>query len=223
MKKALPTGILAFLFWLLMFGVMHMSLSMARRYHLEMVVLVSCAIGGVILVLATRRMASAWQSFLGGIAGAMFWAAFGEMGEAGELYEMAAIWGVVFVLMVYFILQPATRCDLFVWIRKVLGIQNPALENWWQAPSTAVSFFFVTWVAHMEELTAYYHPAFGVHSWLTNLTLVVTLCAAPFLLWLLWKTRDWTRAWGRAVPSVVIIWMAVEILMKWEIIPKPWR
>ena len=220
--KRIPAGILALLFWVLMFGVMHMLLVMVSRNHLETGVFIGAALGGVILILLTRKMPPAWQAFLGGIAGLAFWAAFGEIGKAGELWETPAIWGVVAVVMIYFILQPTTRCDLFQWLRKPLGIHDKPQEDHWHAPAVALSFFMVTWVGHMEELTAYYHPSFGVHSWLTNLTLAVTLAVTPVLLWLLWKSQDWATAWGRAIPSVVIIWMWVEILMKWQVIPKPW-
>ncbi|HAE58435.1 MAG TPA: hypothetical protein DCG54_02720, partial [Anaerolineae bacterium] len=60
------------------------------------------------------------------------------------------------------------------------------------------------------------------HSWLTWVILIASLVSTPFIFIFLWKTSDWAKAWGRAIPSVLITWMAVEILMKWEIIPKPW-
>lgn len=36
-------------------------------------------------------------------------------------------------------------------------------------------------------------------------------------------SHTWMSAIHRAIPSVLITWMTIEILMKWEIIPKPWQ
>jgi hypothetical protein len=221
--KRIPAGILAYLVVLLNFGFAHAWMSAINRANLQDLffwIFIFAAIG---LILAARRLRPAVDAALGGLAGLLLWAAIGEAGQAGELFEQSAIWGVVLVLTIFLTLRPGSRCDFHIWVQKTIGIYTaPGEARHWYAPGAAMAFFWTVWLGHMAELTAYYNPAFGVHSWLTWVILIASLVSTPFIFIFLWKTSDWAKAWGRAIPSVLITWMAIEILMKWEVIPKPW-
>lgn len=220
--KRIPAGILAYLIVLFNFGFSHMWMSAINRANLQDLFYWIFIVVGVGLVLWGRSRPAAQDAALGGLAGLFFWAAFGEAGEAGELYTQPAIWGVALVLTIFLALRPGSRCDIHLWVQKTLRVHRESTGSHWYAPGAALAFFWTVWLGHMAELTAYYDPRFGVHSWLTWVILVASLVSTPFIIRLLWKTRDWARAWGRAIPSVLISWMAIEILMKWQVIPKPW-
>ncbi|OFZ74672.1 MAG: hypothetical protein A2560_08345, partial [Bdellovibrionales bacterium RIFOXYD1_FULL_39_84] len=176
---------------------------------------------GIILLIASRRRSSSWDAAFGGLAGLFFWAAFGECGKAGELYKTPAVWGSVIVLTIFLMLRQGSRCDFHIFIQKILRIYRvPEDEPHWYALGTALVFYWTVWLGHMTELTAYYDPRFGVHSWLTWAIFIASAGATPGIFYRLWKTHNWAQAWGRAIPSVLISWMAIEILMKWGIFPK---
>jgi hypothetical protein len=221
--RKIPAGLWAYLIVLFNFGFSHMWMSAINKAGLQSLFYWIFIVAAIILVLAGRRFRPAVDAALGGLAGLFFWAAFGEAGQAGELFESPAIWGVVLMLSIFLALRPGSRCDFHIVIQKVLRIyREPSPEKHWYAPGAAMAFFWTVWLGHMAELTAYYNPNFGVHSWLTWAILIASSIAIPVIFVLLWKTKDWAKAWGRAIPSVLISWMAIEILMKWEIIPKPW-
>ncbi len=220
--KRIPAGIWAYLIVLFNFGFSHAWMSAINRANLQAVfywIFIVVAIG---LILFARKRHPSQDAALGGLAGLFCWAAFGEAGQAGELYTQPAIWGVVLMLTIFLALRPGSRCDFHLLIHKALGLYKKPTGDHWYAPGTALAFFWTVWLGHMAELTAYYDPRFGVHSWLTTAILIASLFATPFLLIYLWKTEKWALAWGRAIPSVLISWMWVEIFMKWGVIPKPW-
>jgi hypothetical protein len=221
--KRIPAGILAYFVILFNFGFAHAWMSAINRANLQDQFYWVAIIAAVGLILLARRFRPAVDAVLGALAGLLLWAAIGEAGEAGELFENPAIWGVVLVLTIFLTLRPGSRCDFHIWVQKALGIYKaPDESRHWYAPGAAMAFFWTVWLGHMAELTAYYNPNFGVYSWLTWVILIASLVSTPFIFIFLWKTTDWAKAWGRAIPSVLITWMAVEILMKWEILPKPW-
>lgn len=221
--KRIPAGLWAYLIVLLNFGFSHAWMSAINRANLQSLFYWIFIVAAIGLILFARRLPPAQDAALGGLAGLFLWAAIGEAGGAGELFESPAIWGVVLVMTIFLTLRPGSRCDFHVWVQKALGLYK-ALDDsrHWYAPGAALAFFWTVWLGHMAELTAYYNPNFGVHSWLTWVILIASSLATPFIFILLWKTTDWAKAWGRAIPSVLITWMAIEILMKWEILPKPW-
>jgi hypothetical protein len=222
MKKN-PAGIWAFLIVLFNFGFSHMWMTMINKAGLQDIFYWIFIATGIGLILVARGRQPSWDAALGGLAGLFFWAAFGEAGQAGELYTQPATWGVVLMLTIFLALRSGSRCDFHTMIQKALRIhQKPSGGQHWYAPGAAMAFFWTVWLGHMAELTAYYNPAFGVYSWLTWLILILSAVATPILLMYLWKTDNWALAWGRAIPSVLICWMWVEILMKWQVIPKPW-
>lgn len=220
--KKIPAGIWTYLIVLFNFGFSHMWMSAINRANLQAIFYWIFIVVGIGLVLFGRHRHPAQDAALGGLAGLFFWAAFGEAGAAGELYTQPAIWGVVLMLTIFLALRPGSRCDFHLAIHKLLGIYKKPSGDHWYAPGAALAFFWTVWLGHMAELTAYYDPRFGVHSWLTWVILIISLIATPGLLYFLWKTDKWAQAWGRAIPSVLISWMWVEIFMKWGVIPKPW-
>lgn len=223
MTRYLSAGILAFFIILLGFGAAHAGMVAIIEAGLEGIFYWIFIGVGLALIFVARGRRPGVDVALGGLSGLLFWAAFGEIGEAGELFEEPAIWGVVGVVSLFLAFRPGTRCDMFCALQRRLGMQEEsAPETYWHAPIVAFEFFWLTWVAHMLLLTAYYGPAFGVHSWLTWTILIVTAIATPFIAYYVWKTRDWARGWERGIPAVLVVWSALEILMKWGVVPKPW-
>jgi hypothetical protein len=217
-----PAGVWTFCAWLVMFGLAHAVVAAIDRAGLAGIFYYVFLVAGLVLLLVSVRTRPAAQSVLGGLAGLCFWSAVGEIGEGGELYENPRIWGVVLLVLIFLALRPGTRCDVFARVQRWLRLPVSSDHTGWRAPAVAFEFFFIVWTGHMLMLTGYYAPGLGIHSWLTNAVLIFSAVCSPFLLFLQYRTRAYDLAWSRAIPTVVVFWMGLEVLMKWRVVPKPW-
>ncbi len=222
-SRVISAGILTFFAWLGLFGVGHMAVAAIHKMGLDQPGYYIFLLLTAVLLGVSIRTRPAAQALWGGLAGLSLWSAVGEIGQAGELYEDPAIWGVVIVLLFFLIPRKETRCDFFRVLQRWLHLPYaPQPVEGWRAPAVAFEFFFIVWTGHMVMLVGYYSPGFGVHSWLTNAVLIFSIVCTPPLLYLLYRTRNWATAWGRAIPTVLVFWMGLEVLMKWGVLAKPW-
>lgn len=215
MTQKIPAGIIAFVVSLVTLGATFpLFRALEAADLLEPAFWVFNALG-VILLLVSRFTSPAVDAWLGGLAGIAIWSGIGEIGDLDHLYEHPGALGLMIFLSLYFILRPGTRCDFHLAIQKALKLETPLpAGRHWYAPHVALGVFWTVWLGHTIELVAYY--GLGTHSWLVWVLLIGSLASAPFLLYMMWKTRDWATAWARALPVVVIIWIAVDILRKWS-------
>ena len=215
MLKKIPAGIIAFIVSLLTLGStfpLFRALESANLLEPAFWVFIFL---GVILIVASRFASPAVDAWLGGLAGIAIWSGIGEIGDLDALYTHPGILGLMVFLTLYFILRPGTRCDFHLAIQKALKTDSPVSSGrHWHAPHVALGVFWTVWLGHTIEEIAYY--SLGTHSWLVWVLLVGSLASAPFLLYKMWQTRNWATAWARALPVVVIIWIAVDILRKWS-------
>lgn len=214
--KSISAGLWSFLGVLAVFPIAHWIVYNVNKPGLAAFAYLALILLGLALLFWSVRVGQSGQAILGGFAGLAFWSAFGEIGVAGDLFENTAIWGVVFMVTLLLVLRPGTRCDLFAKLQQLIrapGSADTAPSFAWRAPIIAFEFFFITWVTHMLLLTAYYVPGLGPQSWLTYLLFGASLVATPFLLYLMYRTKQLDLAIGRAIPAVIIAWMWIEILM----------
>ena len=216
MTKKIPAGIIAFVVSLLTLGMTFPLFKVLDKANLLDVAFWIFTILGVILIILSRGRKPALDAWLGSIAGILIWSGIGEIGDLDQLYTHTGILGLMVILTLYFSIRPGTRCDFHLATQKFLKMDNPTNldESHWYAPHVALAVVWMVWLGHTIEEVAYY--GFGTHSWLTWVLLIGSLVSAPFLLLKMWKTRDWATAWARALPAVVIIWIAIDILRKWS-------
>ncbi len=219
----LSKGTWSFIGILLVFPLGHALVVLLDKLNLQSISFFVFLVLGLVLLVVSLRVSSAWEAVLGGLAGLAFWAAVGEIGSGGELYKTQAIWGVVFLVTLFLVFRPGTRCDIFIFIQRVcrLPFTGRAAPSY-RGLAIAFEFFYITWVAHMLMLTGYYDPAYGVYSWLTYAVFYGTIIVTPFLLYWMQRTKTWELGIGRGVASVIICWMWVEVLMKWKVFADPW-
>jgi hypothetical protein len=215
MLKKIPAGLIAFVVSLLTLGATFPLFQALEATHLLDTFFWLFIALGVILIVVSRFASPAVDAWLGGLAGIALWSGIGEIGDLDALYTHPGVLGLIVFLSLYFILRPGTRCDFHLGIQKVLKIEAPATYGrHWHAPHVALGIFWTVWLGHTIEEIAYY--GLGTHSWLVWVLLIGSLISAPFLLYKMWQTRDWATAWARALPAVVILWIAVDILRKWS-------
>jgi hypothetical protein len=215
MANKIPAGIIAFVISLLTLGMTFPLFKVLDNANLLDVSFWVFIILGLILIVISYGRKPALDAWLGGVAGILLWSGIGEIGELDQLETHAGALGLMVVLTLYFILRPGTRCDFHLAIQKFLKIQSPDTdEPHWYAPHVALAVIWMVWLGHTIEKIALYE--LGTYSWLTWVLLIGSLVSAPFLFLKMWKTRNWADAWARSLPAVVIIWVAIDILRKWN-------
>jgi hypothetical protein len=211
--KNFPIGIIAFFVSLLTLGMSFPMLKAVEDANATELFFWVFLLVGLGMIVISRGRAASLDAWLGGVAGILIWTAIGEIGELDKLYTHPGILATLVILTLYFILRPGTRCDFHLAIQKLLKIERPVVGSHWHAPNIALGVFWTVWLGHTVEKIGYY--TLGTHSWLVWVLLIGSLVATPFLLYKMWKTKDWATAWARALPSVVIIWVAIDIIRKW--------
>ena len=215
MTKIFPAGIIAFVISLLTLGMTFPLFKVLENANLLDVSFWVLIILGLVLIVISRGRKPALDAWLGGVAGILIWSGIGEIGNLDQLETHPGALGLIIVLTLYFILRPGTRCDFHLAIQKLLKMKSPNMdEPHWYAPNVALAVVWLVWIGHTIEKIAIYE--FGIYSWLTWVLLIGSSVSAPFLLIKMWKTHDWATAWARSLPAVVIIWIAVDILRKWN-------
>jgi len=212
--KKIPVGIIAFIISLLTLGMSFPLLKAVESANATGLFFWVFILIGLALVAISRGRGAALDAWLGGIAGILLWTSIGEIGQLDQLYTHAGALGMMLIFTLYFILRPGTRCDFHLAIQKALKFEAPVKNGHWHAPNVALGVFWTVWLGHTIEEIGYY--TLGTHSWLVWTLLIGSLASAPFLLYFMWKTKDWATAWARALPVVVVIWTAIDILRKWN-------
>jgi hypothetical protein len=238
-------GLLTFLFILFLQPVGHAYMMVMQKFLPEYrdPAAVVMGIAGLALVFATRFFRSgAWQSFLGILGGIFIWTGFVEYsfiyaaerfnigptpnGTRGEYRVMEYSWGLLIPLLLYLLLHENVRCNFFIWFRKHLRLTRgtkPAegsVRNW--GPRAAFETVSITWAGYVLLLLAYDEGIFGLQSAFNYILFVLCLGGGIFLLTMLWGKKDWGAAMRYAVPTVVVLWSAVETLAKWRVFKEPW-
>ena len=214
MANKIPAGIIAFVISLLTLGMTFPLFKVLDSANLLGISFWIFTILGLALIFLSHGRKPALDAWLGGIAGILIWSGIGEIGDLDELYTHHGVLGLMVILTLYFILRPGTRCDFHLAIQKFLKIDHPNLDDHhWYAPHVALAVVWMIWLGHTIEKIALY--GLGTRSWLVWVLLIGSLVSAPFLLYKMWKTKDWGTAWAGSLPAVVIIWVAVDILRRW--------
>ncbi len=233
-------GILSFLFVLFIMPLGHALMIVIERYAPAYMTWCAVAITltGLALVIATRWTdREGWQSLLGALGGVLIWTGaveysfvfaaqrfhvpdFPQAGGAYMLLEYS--WGLLIPVAVYVIFLESVRCNPILWIRRKLHLmRGPTASGkiYNYGPHTAFEMAGVLWVCYVAMLVAY---DIGVRSWASYLLFIVSVGSGIYMLYQLYHKKAWGPAIRYAIPTVIIIWIAVEYLGKWGVFTEPW-
>ena len=172
-------------------------------------------------------------AFCGLIAGTLLWAGLVEIWVklgakaigAEEQKVMELTLAIIIPLILYFLFNENTRCNLFISLRKVLHTQKGAvreipIETW--GPRTAFKMFTLIWMGHVALFFAYDPDFFGTQSLFCKIFFISCLIGGTYLFYRLTKAEEMGFAYRYAIPTVVVIWSCIETLAKWKILSEPW-
>lgn len=187
-----------------------------------------------IIIYCTKHIESpAWETLTGMLAGVLLWASLVEIGvhegaEALEITERKAMefsLAILIPLFIYLVFNENLKCNLFISLRKGLRITRGKLpeisiDHW--GPRVAIKMFLMIWVGHMILFFGYDEDFFGPQSLYCKTVFVLCLLGGSYLFYRLTKAKEMDYAFRYAIPTVIVLWSCVELLVKWKITSEPW-
>jgi hypothetical protein len=229
-------GLKAFLVVLLVMPLGHACTVIALRLPPQgqiAVTIICVMLAAVVMYISRFIKSSAWDTFCGLIAGTLLWAGLVEIWVklgakaigAEEQKVMELTLAIIIPLILYFLFNENTRCNLFISLRKGLHTQKGAvreipIENW--GPRTAFKMFTLIWMGHVVLFFAYDPDFFGTQSLFCKIFFISCLIGGTYLFYRLTKAEEMGFAYRYAIPTVVVIWSCIETLAKWKILSEPW-
>jgi len=229
-------GLKAFLVVLLVMPLGHACTVIALRLPPQgqiAVTIICVMLAAVVMYISRFIKSSAWDTFCGLIAGTLLWAGLVEIWVklgakaigAEEQKVMELTLAIIIPLILYFLFNENTRCNLFISLRKVLHTQKGAareipIETW--GPRTAFKMFTLIWMGHVALFFAYDPDFFGTQSLFCKIFFISCLIGGTYLFYRLTKAEELGFAYRYAIPTVVVIWSCIETLAKWKILSEPW-
>ena len=207
---------------LLLFPVAHAVVQACFNWQMaEVAGPIFLVVGSGLVIGSLRAASGAIRATMGLLAGFFLWAAVGEIPHhTGRGFHVGPDnWGLILLIGASYLFVAAKP-----WQSRIARTGGqPRVHPSWQGVQIAVEFFMVVWVLHVVLLTAYYDPRFGATSWMTYAIFGATIALMPILLRALWRIRDPAQGIRAGVLVASLLWTGVEILMKWGVLPKPWK
>ena len=251
MKLSSPwTGILSFLIVLFTMPLGHAAMIlMEKALGHEHVYIAAFALGwvGIVLLLAgifSKKETSA--TFAGLFGGLLVWTGWiefayvyfanrfgvqplmenGEVVTKPEYLIMPSSIGFWAILMLFYLFNTRSGCNMFNWIQKKIGYGEkrqtlqPTLHN--TAMTTFMELNIVLWTCYLLLLFAYDDAFLGDRHPVTALIAAGSLAWSVYLFTRLLKIKKLAYAIRYAIPTVVIFWNFVEIMGRWDLLNEIW-
>ena len=229
-------GVSAFITVLLVMPLGHavtvLALKLPHPMHMPMAV-AGVIVASIIIYLTKNMKSPAWETFIGMLAGVLLWASLVEIGvhegaEALGITERKAMeftLAILIPLFIYLVFNENIRCNLFISLRKGLRITRKKLpdisiDHW--GPRVALKMFFMIWIGHMILFFGYDEDVFGPQGLYCKAVFIICLLGGSYLFYKLTKAKEMDYAFRYAMPTVIVLWSCVELLVKWEITSEPW-
>ena len=229
-------GVIAFITVLFVIPLAHavtmVALKMPQNTHIALVAVV--LIVATILIYLTKYIKSpAWETFAGMIAGVLLWAGLIEIAtklgaHTIDITERKALefsFAILIPLFLYFVFNENIKCNLFISLRNGLRITREKLpdisiDHW--GPRVAVKMFLLIWVGHLILFFGFDEDFFGPQGQYCKTVFILCLLGGSYLFYNLTKAKEMDYAFRYAIPTVIVLWTCVELLVKWKIFSEPW-
>jgi len=190
-----------------------------------------------------------WIGFFSGIVIWMTWVEFfymyygrknfgimprmenGEVTTEPEYLIMLGTVGVLAFMLVYYIFDKDTRCNMFVWIQNRLGLRDglgPSTKTARDRNYAIITFMetiYVTWFCYAWNLVVF-DPAFvgfGESAFYAEAaTVFVSITWGGYCFSRLLKYRRTSTAVRYGLPTANILWISVEISSRWGAFTEIW-
>lgn len=95
-----------------------------------------------------------------------------------------------------------------------------SIDHW--GPRVAVKIFLLIWVGHLILFFGFDEDFFGPRGQYCKTVFILCLLGGSYLFYNLTKAKEMDYAFRYAIPTVIVLWTCVELLVKWKIFSEPW-
>ena len=150
----------------------------------------------------------------------------GEIATKAEYLVMMSSVGVLAATLMYFMLNPETKCNFFLWIQRrgKLKVGKPTKghkRNF--AAITALETIYVIWFFYLVLLFLYNEDIAGETSPAAYTFFFLNTIWAVYLFQRLMKFWKVTTAIRYGIPTAIIAWNTVELMGRWNMFTSIWE
>lgn len=207
------------------------------------------AVGAILLFIGMRHPGEVAGTWYGFWAGTLLWTGWvefafvwnanylavpdlmdsrmaGQIATKAEYLVMMSSVGVLAATMSYFMLNKETKCNMFVWFQRNLGMRTGKPSRGYErnfAAITALETIYVIWFCYLVLLFVYDEKILGDHHPVTYGIFFVNTVWAIYLFQRLVQMWKVTTAIRYGIPTAIIAWNSVEIAGRWHLFTEFWE
>ena len=142
-----------------------------------------------------------------------------------EYFLMQGTVGFMLAIMLYFLLNKETRCNMFRWFHKKLHIEvgKPSrglTRNF--CNNVMIETLTILWFFYVYLMFLYDEQMFGENHWFTYASFVGLGLWSLYLIQRLLRFKRVTSALRYAIPTAIIFWNTIEIMGRWNWFKEFW-
>ena len=150
----------------------------------------------------------------------------GEIATKAEYLVMMSSIGVLGATLVYFMLNPETKCNLFLWMQRNLKMKVGKPTKGFKrnfAAITALETIYVIWFFYLVLLFMYNEDIAGENSVAAYTFFFFNTMWAVYLFQRLIKFWKVTTAIRYGIPTAIIAWNTIELMGRWNLFISIWE
>ena len=150
----------------------------------------------------------------------------GQIATKAEYLVMMSSVGVLASTLAYFMLNKETKCNMFVWFQRNLGMRTGKPSRGYErnfAAITSLETIYVIWFCYLVLLFIYDENILGDHHPVTYAIFFVNTVWAIYLFQRLVQMWKVTTAIRYGIPTAIIAWNSVEIAGRWHLYTEFWE
>jgi hypothetical protein len=150
----------------------------------------------------------------------------GEIATKAEYLVMMSSVGVLGATLVYFIFNPETKCNMFLWMQRNLKMKTGKPTKGHKrnfAAITALETIYVIWFFYLVLLFLYNEDIAGEKSTAAYVFFFFNTIWAVYLFQRLIKFWKVTTAIRYGIPTAIIAWNTIELMGRWNLFVSIWE
>jgi hypothetical protein len=150
----------------------------------------------------------------------------GEIATKAEYLVMMSSVGVLGATLVYFLLNPETKCNMFLWLQRNAKLKTGKPTKGYKrnfAAITALETIYVIWFFYLVLLFLYNDDIAGEKSIAAYTFFFFNTIWAVYLFQRLIKFWKVTTAIRYGIPTAIIAWNTVELMGRWNLFVSIWE
>ncbi len=194
--------------------------------------------GAVLLFIGMKHPKEISGTWLGFFAGTFLWTGWVEFafvwnaswlevadarGTKGEYFVMMSSLGTLMATLAYFLLNKETKCNFFHWFQRNLKLSTGKPSRGYErnfAAITALETIYIIWFFYLMLL--FFYEFLGDNGWEARVLFFLNTTWALYLLNRLVKFWKVTTAIRYAIPTAIITWNSIELLVRWDLFTEIW-